>query len=522
MDDPPLRYAVPEGATADDVVAALAAALPVAVDDRRPTRRRTFLDTFDWRVHGRGGVLELEEDDATTRLVWRAPDGDVRAAAPVATPPRFAGDLPNGPLRDQLGPALDVRALLPVARVRTTTTVVRVLDDEEKTVVRVAVDRDVATGPGSGGAPLGSRVRLLPVRGYAGALAAVAKAVTAAGVGLRPAGDDVLHAALAAAGRRAGDYSSKPRVALVPSASAIDAAGAVFGALLAVIDANEEGARTDVDPEFLHDLRVAVRRTRTGIRAFRDVLPPDVVATAADGFRWVQQVTGPVRDLDVHLLDLATARDRLDPAVAADLVPLADHLAERRAAEQRALVRVLRGGRYGELLAWWRGVLAAPRSGGPGPEAGTPIGAVARDRIRRADRRVRRLGRAIEPTTAAEPLHDLRKRGKELRYQLELFAALLPADELAAVVGELKALQDNLGAFHDTYVQEDALRRAAAELVAGGQAGAPAVAAVMATGVLLEDVRRQRAAARAEFAERFAAFDRPRARRRVARLLELR
>lgn len=509
MPSPPRRFAVPDGTSAADVVAALGRSLPVAVE-RPVTRRRTFYDTFDWRVHGAGGVLELEDDGRGPRLVWRAPCGDERAAAPAPTELRLARDLPAGPLRDELGPLLDVRALLPVAKVRTTTTVVRVLDDDEKTVVRVAVDRDVA-----GAADLGNRVRLLPVRGYDRELAAVAR-VVAGDLGLPPADGDVLQAALAAAGRAAGDYSSKVRLDLPPCQPSIDAAVTVLTTLLRNVERNEEGARTDVDPEFLHDLRVAVRRTRSAVRAFRDVLPKEMTARAADEFRWAQQATGRVRDLDVHLLDLEAAASRMAPDVAADLAPLSAHLDARRAAEQRALARVLRSREWRNLLDWWRGALADPRGAGrTGPSAHVPVRRLAVDRVRRADRRVRKLGRSIDAGTPAEALHDLRKRGKELRYLLELFASALPGEDHGGVVAELKALQENLGTFQDCQVQEAELRALGTELVAAG-AGA---GTLMAMGMLVDDVRRRAAEARADFADRFAAFDRPAARRRVARLL---
>lgn len=517
MAPPPRRFAVPDGTSTDDVLAALRQALRVAVE-RPVSRRRTFYDTFDWRVHRAGGSLEVEEEGTGARLVWRSLDGDERAAAPAPPSVRLAGDLPDGPLRDGLAAVLDVRALIPVARVRTTTTVVRVLDGDEKTVARVAVDRD-ATGRDG----LGHRVRLLPVRGYDRPLERVARIATA-DLGLVPAGDDVLEAALAVAGRRPGDYSSKVRVPLAPATPAVTAATALLRALLHVIEVNEDGVRSDVDPEFLHDLRVAVRRTRTAVRAFRGVLPDPVVAVAADGFRWAQQVTGPVRDLDVHLVDLAAATGRLPADVAADLAPLTDHLRDRRAAAQRDLVRTLRSRRWRELLAWWRRTLDDPAAAGPvGPEAGVPVGALAVDRVRRADRRVRRLGRSIDPSTPAEVLHDLRKRGKELRYLLELFGPALPGDP-APVVADLKVLQDNLGRFQDFQVQEDRLRAAGTELVAAGTGTAAGAGAgtVMAMGMLVQDLRRRSEEARDEFATVFEGFDGPGARRRVERLLRAR
>ena len=58
-----------------------------------------------------------------------------------------------------------------------------------------------------------------------------------------------------------------------------------------------------------------------------------------------------------------------------------------------------------------------------------------------------RDGRAIDDESPPESLHDLRKRGKELRYLLELFGSLFPPSVVKPMVSALKGLQDVLDAF---------------------------------------------------------------------------
>ena len=62
---------------------------------------------------------------------------------------------------------------------------------------------------------------------------------------------------------------------------------------------------------------------------------------------------------------------------------------------------------------------------------------------------------AAASTTAARPeaLHDLRKRGKELRYLLELFGSPFPTNVVKPMVSTLKDLQEVLGRFQDRAVQ---------------------------------------------------------------------
>jgi CHAD domain-containing protein len=113
-----------------------------------------------------------------------------------------------------------------------------------------------------------------------------------------------------------------------------------------------------------------------------------------------------------------------------------------------------------------------------------------------------KMGDAIDDDSPHEDLHELRKKGKELRYLLEFFAGLFPADTVDPMVKRLKALQDTLGRFQDREVQAAMLRSLGPD-IAASRDGAPAL---MAMGVLVEHLGAQQAQARAEFAERFARF----------------
>jgi CHAD domain-containing protein len=113
-----------------------------------------------------------------------------------------------------------------------------------------------------------------------------------------------------------------------------------------------------------------------------------------------------------------------------------------------------------------------------------------------------KMGRAIDDDSPAEALHELRKKGKELRYLLEFFASLYPAAVVKPMVATLKRLQDVLGRFQDREVQANLLR-ALGDEVAVQVGGA---AALMAMGVLVQRLGREQAQARAEFAASFAEF----------------
>ncbi len=133
----------------------------------------------------------------------------------------------------------------------------------------------------------------------------------------------------------------------------------------------------------------------------------------------------------------------------------------------------------------------------------------------RAHRRVLRRGRAIATGSPDAALHDLRKAAKRLRYLLESFESLCPGQLLDKVVAELKALQDNLGEFQDCTVQAESLAqlgRALATSTAGPSQ------ALIAIGYLVASLETRRVQARADFAKRFASFERPAARQLVTSL----
>ena len=71
-----------------------------------------------------------------------------------------------------------------------------------------------------------------------------------------------------------------------------------------VIAANVSGVVRDLDSKFLRDLRVAVRRTRSVLKLTGDVLPDGIVECYGPEFKWLADLTGPTRDLDVFLREI--------------------------------------------------------------------------------------------------------------------------------------------------------------------------------------------------------------------------
>ena len=490
---------LPDNLTASGAADALAGELPI-VTQRAHMLERTFWDTFDGRIHQAGlalvdGGRRLALADAATYTE------EVGAESGSAARRLLAGDLPAGALRDRVARLIEMRALTPVARVRSRMLPVNVLDELSKIVVRLRVEEPVAVGASAAKIALRPRLHVIGVLGYDADYERVLALLTGQ-LGLveatRPVHDD----AIEATGGTAGGTSSKLRVDLAPELRADAAAVTVLRRLQEVIEANLPGTLADLDSEFLHDLRVAVRRSRAMQRELAGVFPPEPLRVFRDGFKGLQAVTGAVRDLDVQLLefdDLAAGLPERD-----DVAPLRRLLEARLVTERKKMVRALRSSRTRGLLDNWRAFLdeLVEADEDDRPDAARPVRDVAGERIYRVYRRMVKMGRAIDDDSPAEALHELRKKGKELRYLLEFFAPLYPADVVKPMVATLKALQDVLGRFQDREVQADALR-ALGDEIAVLEGGA---AALMAMGVLVQCLADEQAQAREQFAERFARF----------------
>ena len=284
---------------------------------------------------------------------------------------------------------------------------------------------------------------------------------------------------------------------------------------LDTLEANADGVLQDIDTEFLHDLRIAVRRTRTALKLLGDVLPGDLALRFAPEFRWLGDLTTPLRDLDVQLEELPSMAAGLFAAGPADLEPFRAYLVRRRAAERRALNRGLRSDRFATVLGDWRKALTVPRAGRRSP-AGPRAGDLAADRTRRAYDKVIKLGAAITDDSPAESLHNLRKRCKELRYVLEFFASLHDPAAQRAIVSDLKRLQDCLGEFQDCEVQQHEIQALAAAMLS--RQAAPA-STLLAMGEIAGQLGRRQRQTRTEFAGRFTEFAGTTSRRRLAALV---
>ncbi len=492
--------------------------LPLQADSPESYRIH-FYDSFDWRLFRSGKALKWEQRDGESRCyLYNLEGGAAATSLPLAEPPPgFPADLPAGRLRQRLSARLGVRALLPLATLEVRSHCLRLTDPEGKTRLRLFLEQHRLRKPDNRARLLNKQIRVVPLRGYEKDASEIVTLLEDE-LGLQREPQDLLLAALAALGKEPTACAAKLDIPLEPELRADAALRRVLLVLLDSMEHNEAGVIASLDSEFLHDFRVAVRRTRSALGQLKTVLPPATLARFRREFAWLGTITSPTRDLDVYLLKFANYQQQLPEHLRADLEPLREFLIRHQREEQALLARQLGGARYRKLKRSWRRYLesALPKRPGAG-DARKPILEVARHRIWRMYRRVRREGSAITPDSPATDLHELRKSCKKLRYLMEFFQALFPDAELRKLTRELKSLQDNLGDFQDLEVQTSTLGHYAEQMRAEGHMNARTERAMQTLQAGLKSGMHE---VRSEFEDRFARFSRKPNAQRFRRLFK--
>ncbi len=211
------------------------------------------------------------------------------------------------------------------------------------------------------------------------------------------------------------------------------------------------------DPERIHQLRVATRRTIAAIDAFRDLLPGKSRSWFEKWLCRIRRAAGNARDLDVLTDRLKGQRGTVpqgrSPAGGAARRRLIAMLSLKRAGSRQPIQEVRE-----KLLAddWHARVerLLDALAAGRGR---TTFRQYARRRFKPLMRRF--FVRADHRLRDAEEIHRLRIGGKKLRYTLEIFAAVFPTRVRSKCEKALELLQENLGEFTDHAAAADRLGR---------------------------------------------------------------
>ncbi|MBM4255492.1 MAG: inorganic triphosphatase [Deltaproteobacteria bacterium] len=219
------------------------------------------------------------------------------------------------------------------------------------------------------------------------------------------------------------------------------------------LQANEEGVLREEDPEFVHQMRVALRRIRSALSVFSALVPREKSESIRAELRWLTGEFDAVRNWDVFTLDT------LPPILAAfpdhqELVSLKMKSEGLRQQQTQRAREAITSSRYQRLLlnlgAWlslqsWRDTDTP--DGGEGEEK---ISSFATRVLKKWRRRLKKKGKDVT-TSSPEEQHQVRIVAKKLRYAAEFFASLYPQKQkhLRRYLETLAEVQEILGSLND-------------------------------------------------------------------------
>jgi len=248
--------------------------------------------------------------------------------------------------------------------------------------------------------------------------------------------------------------SGLPARPVKAAALELDAQGSVAAAFAAIarsciahLQSNETGLLAGRDPEYLHQVRVAMRRLRACFSLFKPVLPATVFDPVLEQMRAQGGALGVARNWDVFVYE-ALRGLRAQHADEAALAAFERRCIRLRRAHARAAQAAVGAGAWqrlwlelGRILAdaaWQQGQAALVQ----------PLGEFAAGVLQLRAAGLRKRGKRLDELDA-DGRHRLRIAAKKLRYAVEFFAALYPRRRVRSYVHSLAALQDVLGGLND-------------------------------------------------------------------------
>jgi CHAD domain-containing protein len=462
-------------------------------------KRFTIYDTFDWRLFNKSLVLYA----CGNRLVLRKlTKSETLHSADISTFPVFIWEFPDGKLKDRLASIIKMRALIRLVTVNSRSIPYRILNADEKTVLRLAY-QEFQISRKKNAPVLATQLRLKPVKGYPKYARDLAKRIEAAGFALSQA-DDIYLKAMTAVDKKPGSYTAKVNIKLDPDMRSDKATKSILRFLLQVMRINEANLEKDLDSEFLHDFRVAIRRTRSALGQVKYVFPVKTTDRFKKEFAFVGKLSNELRDLDVYLLNEDKYKAMLPPILRDDIDPLFDYLRKKRSKALHKVIRGLKTKKYAKIMQDWEAFLKKGRQNSASA-SNAEVSAIdlACKRIYKKYRSVVKVGSQILENTEDEMLHVLRIHCKKLRYLMEFFSSLFPRKKMNTLIAQLKKLQDNLGDFNDLCVQREYLLNLIEELPTSRQQNKKALAAI---GSLIGAMDKEKQTVKDAFAKTFTDF----------------
>jgi len=284
-------------------------------------------------------------------------------------------------------------------------------------------------------------------------------------------------------------YADRPVKGVVPglaeTSTLAEALQTLIWSCLLHLQNNLRGAMTSDDAEYLHQMRVALRRLRVVLRMAEKFRADESLSALSGGVAALCVALGRIREWDVFIAQTVqpmcarmAGHAGLQALLAVSERQCAACYAELRGEEQaRELQRLIL-----RFALWMNGTYWQPPQGEAVPLAHD----FATRRLRKLAKRFAQSGRQLD-TLDNERLHALRILAKKLRYSAEFFAALYDRQKTRLFLAALSKVQEVLGQINDVAVAHRLLD----ELAAMPDMPTHQEAIILAKGWVAHDLSRQ-------------------------------
>lgn len=291
---------------------------------------------------------------------------------------------------------------------------------------------------------------------------------------------DIFEAGLTALGLPLPGAPPLPEFTVIPGDTILQVGRKILRRQAYKMWGNTQGTLLALDPEYLHDLRVATRRARFALKLLEAHIDRDNCERLRNELRWIASILGSVRDLDVFIdrLEHQLRETAAEESVCRTIIAM---LSEQRVPEQEQLAAALQTARYRSLVKDLQACIPeeAAEDARPAQEIAPPV-------IMKAVAKLKRWQKYKAEDFTPERLHRLRIRFKQLRYTCEFFDGIYEG-QMQKAINMCVTFQDCLGTHQDACVAIRRLMTMAGPLAADTHRSLPRI---LTLGELIQIQRR--------------------------------
>ncbi len=415
----------------------------------------TILETFEWSLY-KNKQLAIRHENQTIRLFKEENLFDNEASETIPNTnkqARFLWDFPDCDAKQTLSPLLNLRALSPIYQGILKIEHLNLQNDTGKTLVFCQLNS--IFNPEHPRTPIMRQFKIMPLTGYTEESQNAAHIITQLG-GLQPS-QAPLDTLLSALGITPKPYTVKPQINIPAQMPARKAVSSIIAIMIEKQRLTESGIINDIDTEFLHHYRVAIRMVRSAITQLKVVFPENDVLSLKQRFATLARETNILRDLDVFILDKERYISLLPESMQQGLSPMFDDFQKQRQTEAKRISRWLNSKAYREEMDALESLFKPTYSAVETLWSEKPAIELAINKILKTYKKIYQAAIKITQNTADEEIHKIRIDCKKLRYLLYFFGQQFKQKKIRQVSKHLKSLQDTLGIFNDLTVQGEFL-----------------------------------------------------------------